>query len=442
VGSNPTLSAISIVPFKNAYLTTLLLRATVFTAFEPGGVVIGIYLRTKNDDGKWRYSKVEEGVGKRTSLLKPPFYARPTINGKQVWQLLHAINFNDAKDEAEHLGVGLQAQAKGMTVAELDVLSNAHRLPLKAVVEIYLELKKSKAKKTLQQYRLTLEEFVTILAERRIRFLDAVTVEALRFYKDAMIEKGYASKTLATRINIVYFMLKKNGVEARVPHDELPAVETENAIPYTQHELDKLFAAMSSEEKERYSFFLGTAARSQEVQFASWQDIDFNKNEFHVRRKLDVGFYPKSHESRTVPLPKTLVAMLTSRRGKMQGTRWIFGTTDKDGDEVPGNHFLRKLKGIALRAKLNCGRCKTVLTKGEGPRRRQVTVSCKTDAVCEHFYLHRFRKTCASRWSDAGIPVRTIQAYLGHKSLETTQLYLGVTDNAQSRANIDKAFGD
>jgi integrase len=222
--------------------------------------------------------------------LKPPFYARPTINGKQVWQLLHAINFNDAKDEAEHLGVSLQAQAKGMTVAELDAMSNAHRQPVKAVVETYLELKKSKARKTVQQYRLALEEFVAILAERRIRFLDAVTVEALRFYKDTMIEKGYASKTLATRINIVYFMLKKNGVEARVPHDELPTVDTENAILYTQYELDKLFAVMNSEEKERYMFFLGTAARSQEVQFAGWQDIDFHKHEFHVRRKPDIAF--------------------------------------------------------------------------------------------------------------------------------------------------------
>jgi hypothetical protein len=27
-------------------------------------------------------------------------------------------------------------------------------------------------------------------------------------------------------------------------------------------------------------------------------------------------------------------------------------------------------------------------------------VSCKTHPVYEHFYLHRFRKTCATRWQE------------------------------------------
>ena len=46
------------------------------------------------------------------------------------------------------------------------------------------------------------------------------------------------------------------------------------------------------------------------------------------------------------------------------------------------------------------------------------TVTCKTDAVCVHWYLHRFRKTCATRWHHEGIPVRSIQHWLGHKTLE------------------------
>jgi len=41
-----------------------------------------------------------------------------------------------------------------------------------------------------------------------------------------------------------------------------------------------------------------------------------------------------------------------------------------------------------------------------------------------------------------GIPVRTIQAWLGHKNLETTMIYLGVTDVEKLRPQIDRAFGD
>jgi len=91
---------------------------------------------------------------------------------------------------------------------------------------------------------------------------------------------------------------------------------------------------------------------------------------------------------------------------------------------------------------LNCGQCKTSVTLGKYDRKRQTEVTCKTQPVCEHIYLHRFRKTCATRWQEHGIPLRTIQVWLGHKHLETTQGYLGVTDISKLRGQIDAAFGD
>ncbi|MGB7466722.1 MAG: site-specific integrase [Candidatus Acidiferrum sp.] len=69
-------------------------------------------------------------------------------------------------------------------------------------------------------------------------------------------------------------------------------------------------------------------------------------------------------------------------------------------------------------------------------------MSCKHEAVCEKFYLHRLRKTAATRLSHNGISVRTIQAWLGHKSLETTMLYLGVQDSNKLQTNVNAAFGD
>ena len=40
------------------------------------------------------------------------------------------------------------------------------------------------------------------------------------------------------------------------------------------------------------------------------------------------------------------------------------------------------------------------------------------------WHLHRFRDTAATRWLRAGIDVRTVQDWLGHESLATTQKYL------------------
>ena len=56
--------------------------------------------------------------------------------------------------------------------------------------------------------------------------------------------------------------------------------------------------------------------------------------------------------------------------------------------------------------------------------RKLVDVTCETRPVCEKHYLHRLRKTAATRWLHSGINIRKIQSWLGHSSLEVTQLYL------------------
>ncbi|MGH9725397.1 MAG: tyrosine-type recombinase/integrase, partial [Candidatus Acidiferrales bacterium] len=301
-----------------------------------------LYIRAKNQQGNWRYARVKEGRGVRTGDLKPPFYARPFFEGKQVWKTLSADNFTEAKQEAEQLAVALDAQARGLTVAEVESLSSANRIPIKTAIETYLEQKIGKAKKTVAQYRLTFNEFLEAL-RGKVRFLDEINENVLRSYKRHLVNKGHAGKTIGTRLNIVFFLLKKNGIKARIPRDEMPVVEKEIAVPYTDEEVKKLFAHMNEEERARYKFFLGTGCRDKEVTYAAWNDIDFDKKTYHVRRKEDVGFTPKSHESRTIPLPDSLVALLKERRKKASHERWIF--VNEQGK--PDNHFLRKLKRIA-----------------------------------------------------------------------------------------------
>lgn len=425
--------------FKTQYKRSSLPRATSMLLFcsiwEPR--LQTIWQRIKTPKG-WRYQRIGEGRGNGTGNLQPPFYVRPSVSGRQKWQRLDAESFVEAKQEAKQFDAVLAAAAKGLTVAEAENIGNRNRVTLKAAVESYLEQKQTKAPKTVAQYQNALKQFLEALPVAKVRFLDQITEDVLRKYKARMDSDGYAGKTIDTRLNIVYFLLKKNGNVARLPRDEMPTVEEEAAVPYSDEELERLFAAMDDESRIRYKFFLGTGCRDKEVTFAAWKDIDFTKREYHVRRKDDVGFTPKSHESRTVPLPVSLVDALSARRKARPTDRWIF--VNEDGR--PDNHFLRKLKRIALRAGLNCGECRTAITLGKYDRKIKTDVTCKTQPVCEHIYLHRFRKTCATRWQEHGIPLRTVQAWLGHKNLETTQRYLGVTPSEKLRGQIDEAFGD
>jgi integrase/recombinase XerD len=396
-----------------------------------------LYIREKSASGPWRYRRIKEGRGQKTGDLTGPFFARPFIDGKQTWKPLFAESFEQAKREVAHLGNGISAQPTEFSITQPKVPKAVDRILLETAVATYLEQKSGKSQKTVYQYKRTLNEFQQAVG-KKVQYLDEVTETVLRTYKRSMEAVGYAGKTIDTRLNIVFFLLKKNGIAARIPRDEMPVVEEEVAVPYTDNELMKLLAAMDAEEQIRYKFFLGSGCRDKEVTFATWNDIDFDKKTYHVRRKEDVGFTPKSHESRTIPLPDSLIALLKARRKNAPHERWLF--INEEGR--PDNHFLRKLKRIAKRAGLNCGQCRTVLTEGRYEKRKKIEVTCKDRPVCEHFYLHRFRKTCATRWHEAGIPIRTIQNWLGHKSLETTMIYLGVTDSDKLRTNINAAFFD
>ncbi|MGB9474374.1 MAG: tyrosine-type recombinase/integrase, partial [Candidatus Udaeobacter sp.] len=393
-----------------------------------------VYQRRKNDAGAWRYERIKAGRGVKTGDLQPPFFTRMTRNGKQGWPQLQAATFKDAQVEIERLEAGVEAQGQGFTVAEL---ANPDRLTVAKAVATFLDhAEKSKKKKTVNGYRLNLKQFQEATS---VVFLDQVTRDVLRDFRDWLSAQGYDPRTQHNRLMTILSVLKENKISTGFSlTKDLPTYEEDPPVPFSEEELKKLFAAMDEQELIRYKFFLGTAAREQEVQYATWQDIDFDKMEFHVRPKKDVGFTPKNHEKRSVPMPASLVALMKKYRKNPTNTRWLF----VNRDDQPDGHFLKKFKRIALHAGVNCGECKTTVTKGRYESKQEIVVSCKDDPVCKHIFLHRLRKTCASRWEAAGIPVRTIQAWLGHKDLNTTQKYLGVVDSSKLRGGIDKAFGD
>ena len=382
---------------------------------------MSIYIREKID-GKWKHIRIEEGRGKKTGDLAPPFYVRPVVNGKQTWRTLDARTFKAAKDEAAKI--------------DTPALADANRISIKGAVENFLSaMTRSKKPGTVQDYMLHLNQFVESLPDG-VRFMDQVNVDTVGKFRDWMQSQGYSAKTQHNRIVTVLSLLKKNNAKTTFSlASDLPIVEEEPAVPFEPETLKKLFAEMDPEEFARYKFFLGTACRDKEVTYAAWSDIDFTKKIYHIRRKPDVGFTPKSHESRTVKMPTDLVALLAKRRKANPDARWIF--VNEEGR--PDNHFLRKLKRIALRAGVNCGHCKTSVTKGKYHTKKAVEVTCKTDPVCEHIFLHRLRKTCASNWERAGVPLQTIRMMLGHKSLETTQKYLGVAGMDKIGDNVDLA---
>jgi integrase len=464
---------------------------------------VSLYRRTKKADKGYRYIRINLGPGRRPSELAPPYYLRYTAeDGSQPWTPVSGP-LEAAMAARDKFQAMLEAKAKGVSVPELDAETNANRTPIAEAVRKFLESKSRRARSTVKAYTLHLNEFLLFLGRKK-KYIDEIEAGDLRGFMDFMHKKGHAGKTQYNRVLTVLFLLKRNAIPNPLPWDDMPTIEEDPAIPYTPDELKAIFAAMDDEERMRYMFFLGTAARDQEVKYAAWTDIDSHSRIFNIRKKDDVGFFPKNHEARAIPIPADLVKMLQSCQRNPPHDRWIF----VNDDEKPDGHFLRKLKRIALNAGLNCGHCTKYVQKGRGPvywidrseeywrdeckriglsveeietllsKRREFIelfgpgrttsdrlifgmgvktadellvkigkkkkVSCKTAPVCEKWILHRFRKTCATRWHENGIPVRTIQKWLGHKKLETTVKYLGLADlkDPKTRAQVDASFAE
>ena len=200
-----------------------------------------------------------------------------------------------------------------------------------------------------------------------MRFVkELATSEALDAYLHILQNEDCATKTISTRMGVVFSMLKDHRRETGVEYPSkllsLPDVTEETVETYSDEQIIQLFSAMNPEEKARYLFFLHTGCREQEVMYATWDDVDFRQRKFRVtgKSKRDVNSVPKNHEQRWIPLTTELFELLKDRKAEAKHRRWIFVNENRD----PEGHFLRKFKAIAKRAGLNCGHCKTTIKEG------------------------------------------------------------------------------
>jgi integrase len=172
-------------------------------------------------------------------------------------------------------------------------------------------------------------------------------------------------------------------------------------------------------------FLLCTGGRRREAQFACWTDVDFERKTYTVTEHADLGFTPKDKEEGTIPIPDLLIDVLTERRKRYPKNRLIF----PNKDDKPNQGLLRVVKKLAFRAGINCGHC--VSKFGE---------SCADKPVCKNVFLHKLRKTYASRLHKNGLPARTLMRYLRHSDLETTLKYLADEDDDRTRDIVNAAF--
>ena len=395
-----------------------------------------VYYRLKIEGTGWRYRPL--AVGRRPQAAKNGPYFIRVRNSAGKYQWVKHDTEQAAEKAAKAAPVARQAQELGLTVDDLTNEANTNRISIKTAVENYLQDRRFGRPRSIAAYKNAFDQLLANLP-RGVRFIDQLaTSRALNSYVEHLRKQDYSNKTITIRMGFVFSLLKANGVEKPSKLIKLPKVQRTRTKAYNSDELSKLFAAMKPEEYLRYLFFVRTGCREQEVQYATWKDLDLKGLRFTVSGdgKSDVAFLPKNHEERQVPLTTELGSLLADHKKRAVSDRWVF----TNGDGKPEGHFLRKLKVIAKRAKLNCGQCKTTIREGRYDNRHEVETTCENRPVCDEHYLHRLRKTAATNWLRSGFDLMKIKTWLGHKSLEVTQIYLdSEMHDPEEQKKLDRA---
>ena len=194
---------------------------------------------------------------------------------------------------------------------------------------------------------------------------------------------------------------------------------SEGTVVYGRDELDTLIA---SNDDRAFGVVLDVlrmaGLREQEAVHLQWQDVDFKRGMLLVRSKPKMGFTIKDKEERDVPMPDALVDVLKKWKAERPKTELVLGTR---GDK-PNRKWLRALKRLARRAKLNCGRCDP----------------CKERQECAHWTLHSFRWSYATRLAQNGVDVRTIMGLMGHSDIQTTLRYLAPMEAKAAQTLVNR----
>ena len=263
-------------------------------------------------------------------------------------------------------------------------------------------------------------------------YIDEVGREDLVAFASACVKQGQKGKSIYNKLVVLSQLLKQHGQSRVLKSADWPSFVATVRPIYENKELEKLFGHCTAEELMRFKFYLVSGFREAEGRFLTWRDVDFRNNAVRVTTKAHWGFHPKNWDEREVPVPRKLISLLEKFRPASAGPDDpVFPSLAgrPDGD------MLEKLKRVAWRGKLNCGRCVTVRKLPDG---RVKSNRCAEGPYCKRWFLHKFRHTYATRHLQDGIDIRTLQQWMGHHDIASTMVYLKGVRNRDIQARLDK----
>ena len=370
-------------------------------------------------DGSWRFAPVvPEPNGRLKDKVRingnvethseGAYYIEWRERGKRCRV---SVAREEAVAEARKKAVELQAIRDGLISApEPEVKDVETKTPIGEGIDAYLRYVKMQRKmRTWITYRYTLDTLLRASYKRR--FVEDATREDVLDFMTYCYEKGLGARTVYDKVVTVLQLFKKHGRSGLMEKGDWPKfVETIRPI-YEPEEMTPMFAIATVDEADLLKFILGSGYRDQEIRYVEYVDLDFRHDLARVTAKPKWDFTPKNWEERVVPLPHGLMQRLQRRKERKNARPHdlVFGNTKGN----PDSEMDMVVKRLAERAGLNCGHC--ITEHGN---------KCAEGPYCMNFFLHKFRHTFATNHLRDGVDIRTVQAWMGHRDIKSTMVYL------------------
>jgi integrase len=234
------------------------------------------------------------------------------------------------------------------------------------------------------------------LADGRLSQLTAKTIGDFRDgLRDNRVTVPTTRKILATLHNILEYAISQDWIAANVsraikvigPRNE----GSRKIVPPDKAELSRIIAAASPALRLMILFAASTGARAGEQWAARWGDVDFEKAQLRISRRVDAygeeGPPKTAAGMRIVPLSAQLISALKGWKLQSQFSKpedLIF--TNRVGSYVGHDNLIKRQF-----APLQPG-----------------------------FNWHGLRHFAVSTWIEAGLSPKTVQTFAGHASLQVT----------------------
>ncbi|WP_298326995.1 site-specific integrase [Haloactinopolyspora sp.] len=251
---------------------------------------------------------------------------------------------------------------------------------------------------TRQGYQIVLRRRVLPTWERVP--LSKITHDGLVEWVNDLVRGGISSSQIHQAAYVLSSVCRHAVQTSRLARNpmtgvKLPRLQAQKDHMFLTHEQVGRLAAAAG----RYSTLIRTLAytglRWGEVSALRVRDVDLSRRRMDVRRAFaDIGGRvvegtPKSHQARTVPLPRWLAAELAPLVDSKELDDLVF--TSPDGGPLRKSNFRRRAWAPAVRA-----------------------------AGLDGLTPHGLRHTAASLYISAGTPPKVVQRILGHASITVT----------------------